>query len=164
MAISYRVATDADFEAMCDFDGAQFGQRWEPAERLVLRPTLDLERFVLARDGADLVGVAGNFTQELTVPGGVVVPAAGVTWVAVATTHRRSGILTELMRRLHDQAIERDEPIAMLTASEGGIYERFGYGVASQRRVIEIDRRRTQLQERFRPEPGSVRFVDAGDD
>ncbi len=164
MSISYRIATDSDFEAMCDFDGAAFGSVWEAEERAAVRPTLELDRFVLAHDGSELVGVAGNYSQQLTVPGNRVVPAAGVTWVAVGATHRRRGILTELMRRLHEDAAERGEPITMLTASEGGIYERFGYGIASLRRVIEIDRRRTQLQQRFRPEPGTVRFVDPTDD
>ncbi len=164
MSISYRIATDSDFEAMCDFDGAAFGAIWEAEERAAVRPTLELDRFVLAHDGSEIVGVAGNYSQQLTVPGDRVVPSAGVTWVAVGATHRRRGILTELMRRLHEDAAERGEPITMLTASEGGIYERFDYGIASLRRVIEIDRRRTQLQPRFRPEPGTVRFVDPTDE
>ena len=45
-------------------------------------------------------------------------------------------------------------------ASEGGIYERFGYGIATHRRVTSIDRRRAVLAERFRPAAGSVRLVD----
>lgn len=164
MAIMLRTATEEDFEAMCDFDGAAFGAVWTDEERPVVRPTMDLDRFVLAEDGTQLVGLAGNFSQQLTVPGAQVVPAAGLTWVAVSPTHRRQGVLRQMMSWLHHDAADRGEALTMLTASEGGIYDRFGYGVASHRRVIEIDRRRTQLAERFRPAMGDVWFVDASDD
>jgi predicted acetyltransferase len=63
------------------------------------------------------------------------------------------------MKAIHDDIDARDEPLAALTASEGGIYERFGYGVATMRRAIEIDRRRAQLRPEYRPPPGSVRLV-----
>jgi predicted acetyltransferase len=46
--------------------------------------------------------------------------------VVVAPTHRRRGLLTALIEAVHDQAVERGEPLAGLTASEGGIYRRFG--------------------------------------
>ena len=65
------------------------------------------------------------------------------------------------MDAIHDDIDARAEPLAALTASEGGIYERFGYGIATRRRVATIDRRRAVLAERFRPPPGSVRLVDA---
>jgi GNAT superfamily N-acetyltransferase len=39
-------------------------------------------------------------------------------WVGVLPTHRRRGILTELMARILDQAADRREPIAMLLASK----------------------------------------------
>jgi predicted acetyltransferase len=68
-----------------------------------------------------------------------------------------------MMEQLHRDIDDRDEPIAMLTASEGGIYERFGYGVATTVRIVEIDRRRTEVLERFRPAPGSVRLSTLDD-
>jgi predicted acetyltransferase len=33
-----------------------------------------------------------------------------------------------MMRRMFDQARERGEPIGVLWASEGAIYQRFGFG------------------------------------
>ena len=44
------------------------------------------------------------------------------------------------MEAVHDQALDRGEPIAGLTASEGGIYRRFGYGVATRFQSLSIDR------------------------
>ena len=49
-------------------------------------------------DGDRVVATAGIYSRELTVPGAVV-PCAGITWVTVAPTHRRRGVLTSIMRR-----------------------------------------------------------------
>ena len=49
----------------------------------------------------------------------------------------------------------------MLTASEGSIYERFGFGITTRLQVIELDRR---VVEFARPgPPGRLRILD-GDD
>ena len=57
------------------------------------------KRSLAAYDGGEIVGAAAAFTMTLTIPGGEL-PMAGVTAVGVAATHRRRGILTEVMRRL----------------------------------------------------------------
>lgn len=161
--IDIRVPTDDDFPTMLRSDGIAFGDPWPDKLAELARATVDLDRYRIACDGDDLVGIAGSYKMELTVPGGAQVPAGGVTWVSVVPTHRRRGILTRLMAELHDDIDARDEPIAMLTASEGGIYERFGYGIASYLRVTEIDRRRTQVRTEFQPAPGSVRLTTLDD-
>ncbi len=161
--IDIRVATEEDFSAMAVFDGIAFGSPWPEKLLESAKATLDFDRFRVAHDGDTLVGVAGSYAQEVTVPGGAQVRSGGVTWVAVAPTHRRQGLLTRLMGELHDDIDARNEPIAMLTASEGGIYERFGYGIASYIRVIEIDRRRVQVMPEFGPPPGSVRMSTLDD-
>src|SRR5438874_2207437 len=94
-----------------------------------------LQYFELARmhagfDGREIVGGAGAFTFDLSVPGGSL-PCAGVTVVGVYPTHRRRGILREMMRAQLDDVHARGEPIAALWASEETIYGRFGYGLAS---------------------------------
>jgi predicted acetyltransferase len=95
-------------------------------------------------DGA-VVGSAGAFTYELTVPGGRV-PAAGVTVVGVLPTHRRRGVLTALMREQLDDARARREPVAILWATEERIYGRFGYGIASLGLETRIDTRGAAFQ------------------
>ena len=67
------------------------------------------------------------------------------------------------MAACHDDIDARGEPVAMLFASEGGIYERFGYGVATRLWQIEIDNRVAELRPELAPAPGSVRFL-RGDD
>jgi predicted acetyltransferase len=94
-----------------------------------------------ALDEGVWVGGSGAYTFDVTVPGGAQVAASGVTMVGVAPTHRRRGILTTMMRWLHDDAVRRGEPLAVLTASEASIYRRFGYGVATDDARITVPSR-----------------------
>lgn len=95
--------------------------------------TAELDRTRVAFESGRMVGVSRTYTFELTMPGGAFVPAAAVSWVSVLPTHRRRGVLTQLMAAMHDDARARNEPAAMLTASESSIYGRFGYGIATWR-------------------------------
>jgi len=164
VALSYRTATRDDVDELCELDGRNFGGRFDADSVERIRESFDLSRFLVARDtslpGDPMVGAAGNFSLEVTLPGPSVVPMAGVTWVSVATTHRRRGVAARMMAWLDDDARAHDEPIIGLTASEGGIYERFGYGVATVVRAVSIDRRRVQVADRFRADTSSIRFVD----
>ena len=98
---------------------------------------LPLERMHAAFDGDRVVGGAGAFPFQLTVPGGPIA-CAGVTVVGVLPTHRRRGVLTAMMRAQLEDIRDRGEPIAALWASEEPIYRRFGYGMASLAGEIEL--------------------------
>jgi predicted acetyltransferase len=115
-----------------------FGARPEADEVERLGTILPPERVLAAFDAGEIVGGAGAYLFETTVPGGAQVPTAGVMAVGVLPTHRRRGALTALMRRQLAEAHERGEPIATLFAAEGGIYGRFGYGLASLAGDIEL--------------------------
>lgn len=93
----------------------------------------EYDRTFAVFDGDDIVGTCAGFSLGLTVPGGVQVPMGGTTIVTVQPTHRRQGLLRRLMNRHLDDVAMRGEPVAGLWASEGGIYGRFGYGVATSR-------------------------------
>jgi predicted acetyltransferase len=119
---------------------------------------LERERMFAAYDGDLLVGTAADIALTLTVPGAEL-PAAGVTLVGVLPTHRRRGILNQLMRAELDEIAARGEPLAILWASEAPIYGRYGYGMATVRMAIEAERDRM----RFRGDPrpvGQVRLVN----
>ncbi|MEO5575124.1 MAG: GNAT family N-acetyltransferase [Gaiellaceae bacterium] len=107
----------------------------ERAERF--GKVLPLERMHAAFDGDRIVGGAGAFPFELTVPGGPV-RCGGVTVVGVLPTHRRRGVLTAMMRAQLEDIRDRGEPIAALWASEEPIYRRYGYGLASLSGEIAI--------------------------
>ncbi|MGH7752895.1 MAG: GNAT family N-acetyltransferase, partial [Gemmatimonadales bacterium] len=82
-----------------------------------------------------------------------------VTSVTVRGTHRRQGLLRGLITA--DLSAAKDEGLAMaaLTASEGSIYGRFGFGVATAERSITVD---TGPRFRLRWEAtGTVEVADA---
>ncbi len=160
MSIEIRVPEQSDGKAMFAADARGFGTFYEDDEVERRLPIMDLSRFRIALDGAAIVGVAGSFALDMTVPGGASVPMGGVTWVSVAATHRRQGILRRLLGAVHADIDARGEPVAGLSASEGGIYGRFGYGVATQMRRVVIDVRAVQLRDELVPKPGSVRFME----
>lgn len=158
-----RRPTPDDIPEMLAADGRAFGYHMTEADVELIRPQLELDRYLLACDPADgrLIGVTGSREFLLTMPGGAVLTAAGVTSVSVALTHRRRGVLRALMTRQHGDLARDRYPVALLTATEGAIYGRFGYRPATTRRTVSIDRRFA----RFRagaPDPGGVR--EAGTD
>ena len=118
----------------------------------------ELERTVAAFDGDQIVGTGRNYSLELTLPGGAIIPASGVSWISVRPTHRRQGILRSMMKYLLDESARREEPVSMLTASEGGIYGRFGFGVAT--RVLGLRLARSAAVFTVPVTAGRVRLVE----
>jgi predicted acetyltransferase len=128
----------------------------ESAERFAR--LLDPARMHVAWEGDRIVGGAGAFSFEMSVPGGSV-PVGGVTVVGVLPTHRRRGILTQLMREQLDDCRRRGDVAAWLWASEGTIYGRYGYGLASRMGDMKLSNARTAFARPFAPR-GSFRLVD----
>jgi predicted acetyltransferase len=118
---------------------------------------LPADRLHAAWEDGIAVGGAGVFPFELTVPGGRV-RAAGVTTVGVLPTHRRRGILRQMMRAQLDDVHARGEAVAYLWASEGPIYGRFGYGIGSWAGEIELPRDRSAFRRELGPR-GRIRLV-----
>ncbi|MFD7661379.1 GNAT family N-acetyltransferase [Streptomyces sp. NPDC059788] len=131
-----------------------------PEERALWRDLGEPGRALTVRDGNEVVGTAGAFTFRLSVPGGAVVPAAGVTLVSVQPTHRRRGILREMMRRQLADVRARHEPLAVLTASEPAIYGRFGYGTASEAVSLSLDTLRLSVAAPAGADAVRLRLVD----
>ena len=138
-----------------------FGERFEPARFELDWTSVELDRTLAAFEGDKIVGTGRLYSFELTMPGGRLLPAAGVSWIAVLPTHRRRGILTAIKRTQLDDAAERGEPLAILYASESGIYRRFGYGVSTSSMSVSVERRHSAFLE---PVPaGRVRLVEEDD-
>ena len=126
-----------------------------------LARVLPAERVHAAWAGDRVVGGAGAFPFELTVPGGRV-RAAGVTVVGVLPSHRRRGVLRAMMRAQLDAFREQGESVAYLWASEDTIYARFGYGVASIAAEIDVARERSAFYTAAEP-PGQTQLVPLGE-
>jgi len=100
---------------------------------------LEFGRTLAAFDGDTIVGGTGAFSFQMRVPGAMAA-VAGVSLVAVLPSHRRQGILSALMRRQLTEVSERGEAVAVLFASESGIYGRYGYGRASWHAAYRLQR------------------------
>ncbi|PVE13982.1 GNAT family N-acetyltransferase [Streptomyces scopuliridis] len=146
MTIELRVLEPAEWDTWYGALELAFGGVPETVgETRLMRDLTEFDRSVGVWDGDECVGTAGAFSFRLSVPGGVQVPAAGVTMVSVAATHRRRGVLTSMMRRQLDDVRSWGEPLAVLTASEPVIYGRYGYGVATEHLSAEIDTSRVRI-------------------
>ena len=133
--------------------GEDFFERWVR--------TLPHERMHAALEDGQIVGGAGAFPFELSVPGGSL-PCAGVTAVGVNPTHRRRGVLRSMMDTQLRDIHERGEPIAALYASEETIYGRFGYGIASWAGDLTVAHQWDAFAESLEP-AGATRFVTPED-
>ena len=98
---------------------------------------VDRDQMWAVFDGKSIVGTAASFALEIGVPGGSL-PIAGLTMVTVRPTHRRRGLLRELMRLHLDDARRRGYAASGLWASEASIYGRFGYGVAAEHDALHV--------------------------
>jgi predicted acetyltransferase len=138
-----------------------FGERFEPARFELDWTSVELDRTLAAFEGDKIVGTGRLYSLELTMPGGRLLPAAGVSWIAVLPTHRRRGILSAIKRTQLDDAADRGEALAILYASESGIYRRFGYGVSTSSMSVSVERRHSSF---LHPVPdGRVRLVEEDD-
>jgi predicted acetyltransferase len=133
-----------DWDAVYNLIGDAFAEDPDEAMRAEEKAVFEAGRTLLARRGEELIGSAGVFTRRLTVPGATV-PAAHVTMVGVAPTARRQGVLTAMMRQQLADVQVAGEPVAILWASEGRIYQRFGYGLAARRMALSVDTREVRL-------------------
>jgi predicted acetyltransferase len=143
-----RSTTDQDLDVFVDTLYAEFGQFPESSadgER-VWWSLLEMDRGLLATtaDGRP-VGTAAACSFELTLPGEILAPAAGVTAVGVLPTHRRQGVLSAMMRHQLAELRAREEFLSVLLASEAPIYGRFGYGPATYTQRLTVPRHQAAL-------------------
>lgn len=139
--------------------GHYFGWVPDPEDVERFAKLLPAERMHAAFDDGNVVAGAGAFAFDMTVPGRVAIPCAGVTVVGTLPTHRRRGLLTRMMRAQLDDLHERGEPIAALYASEETIYGRYGYGLASLRQEVRLPRTWAALRADAPPSSGVVRLI-----
>lgn len=104
------------------------------------------------------VATFGTLRKDLNVGFGRQLRTHMVTAVTVRGTHRRQGLLRRMMTEDLLAAKADGLAVAALTASEGSIYGRFGYGVATFERTAKVD---TGPRFRLRHSPtGRVEIAD----
>jgi predicted acetyltransferase len=143
MDVEIRALREGEIDAMLRADAAGFGEAVTDDELAVERTVVEPERALVAVDAGTIVASTAAATFQLTVPGGVAVPCAGITSVATLPTHRRRGIGRALMQRQLEDLRERGDPVAYLWASEAAIYPRYGYGTGAMSGTFKIRRGQT---------------------
>lgn len=159
MQVEIRSPEETELRAAMEATHASFGEELRDDDVERHGKMLPRDRFFAAYADGRPVGTAASFPFRLTVPGGEL-EAGGVTWVGVLPSHRRQGVLTQLMRHQLEDLRQRGEPLAILWASEASIYGRFGYGISAPDMRLDADRARFA----FRDDPGPrgvARLVDA---
>lgn len=88
-----------------------------------------------ARDRGRWVATLATDAATLTIPGpgGTVrtIDADALTAVTVAATHRRRGVLRQMLTQSLQEAKDRGDAVSILIAAEWQIYGRFGYAPAT---------------------------------
>ena len=155
--LELRQITAEEFVEWVRVEARAYGNRLN-ADPEVLRPNFDLDRSIAVFDQGRIVGGAHSHRQEISIPGGTS-PIAGVANIAVQPTHRRRGIMTDMMRHQLKDVYQRGEPLAGLFASESVIYGRFGYGIGSLREEWSIHKHHSGYARRWEPQ-GTFEFID----
>lgn len=162
MNFELRPVTDDEFRDFVRVIEAGFGFHASDENVDDIRSTTELDRTLATFEDGLIVGTAGAYSFDFTLPGGVTTPAAGVTLVSVRGTHRRRGVMRAMMDQQLDDIADRGEPMALLTASEGSIYQRFGYGPASFKADWSIPTQGTILRQPSMA-PGRLHQVSRSD-
>jgi predicted acetyltransferase len=138
--LTIRTLTEADLPAFSEVLASAFlmdhSEDFLAEERAVFEPGRSHAVF----DGETMIGTGQLLSRRLALPGADPVPVGAVTSIGVAPGHRRRGVLSMIMRRQLELLHETGESLAVLWASEGGIYGRFGYGPSTRPARIALPR------------------------
>ena len=161
MALEVRLINDNEFDDVYECALRIFGAPTSDAEKADAREWNEIDRLFAAFDGEEIVATSGLVSLPIVVPGGEVVPAAGVTLVTTSPTHRRQGLMKLGMVALLNQAVDRGEPLATLWASESKIYGKLGFGAAIDAADLEIAPHHSALRPDVPIGAGRVRVYDS---
>ncbi|MGK4585629.1 GNAT family N-acetyltransferase [Kitasatospora sp. HPMI-4] len=153
-----REVPKSDLDRAIDLASLVFLEEYEDDLRAKHRKFLLRCDRIGAYEHGRLVGLLATVPLRLSVPGGQL-PCAGLTFVCVAPTHRRRGVLSELVSELWRRCASAGRPLAALWASEAAIYGRYGFGAGTRLCTVEIDSRRP-LDLRLAPDPRPLRLLD----
>jgi predicted acetyltransferase len=142
--IEIRVTAPEEFRAASDTVSTALmhapvnDETWAKPDRV---PSWEQSDSLSAWEGDRCVGHVAGFRFDTLVPGGAWLPMSGVTRVGVLASHRRRGVMRDLLVRLLTEAAERGQVLAGLRASETLIYQRFGFGLAGRGAEVTLTSR-----------------------
>lgn len=147
-------------DAMRELNAYAFADNRPPAERgpPPLQPDWTLGAFA----GANLAACSGAFPFTVGM-NGKPMSAQGVTAVSTNPGYFRRGLVRQLITRWLEQGKETGVPLAILWASMGAIYQRFGYGLGSIDVTYSIDPAAVKFAQPRELPPGAVTLVPVDD-
>ena len=167
MATVIRTITSAEVREFVDISMYVFAASRADYDRYVerglhepyvwARPEWSLAAFV---DGT-LASTLAAYPWQVRVNGRPV-PAAGISAVGTRPDYRRRGLQRAVMTRALEWHREHGQAFAMLWASFGAIYQRYGYGLATAQAGYTFDPARAALREEV-DHGYTVRPADWGD-
>jgi predicted acetyltransferase len=108
-------------------------------------------------DGSWPAGTFAWFRKPLSWGDGSSIDTQAISAVTVRPTERRRGILRRMMTHALERGVAEGYAVASLTASEGTIYRRFGFGSAIRERAVTV--RRNRALPFLAPTSGTVAVV-----
>ncbi|HWN29119.1 MAG TPA: GNAT family N-acetyltransferase [Actinomycetospora sp.] len=153
-------AADADTVTWTRAVQAAFlGPRMDPGDLARAAAAYAGQRLRGVYETADPAPVATlrSWDARMAVPGGEVGVDA-VSSIGVRSTHRRRGLLRAVLTDDLAEAARAGTPVAALTSTQGALYERFGFGLATWTRSLSLDTRLATFRD---PVPtGRLRTLD----
>ncbi|MFC9472704.1 GNAT family N-acetyltransferase [Nocardia sp. NPDC056952] len=153
-----RTTIDADMPSIRALLDTSFGGRHTDNQFAAMWHNFSIDQSLVAVTGQRLDGNLIGGTHYLTTPGGAEITAAAATACAVNPIHRRQGVLRALLTEFHHRARAASIPMAILMASQAGIYGRYGYGPCTRITRITLDRSEIRWLPTT-PDPGGAEFV-----
>lgn len=132
----------------------------QPSEEVLedARAAIDPARTLAVFEGDTMIAGTSWDVLELTVPGPFVLPAARLMQAGVLPTHRRQGVMKQLLVREAVDIGHAGLPLAMFTTTGPGIYRRVGYGPATTSVELEVETVHAALDVPVGPE-GRMRLI-----
>jgi predicted acetyltransferase len=109
----------------------EFGFRFEPAARRRHEQAVDHERSLAVFERESVVATLSAYVVGIALPGGVSAEATALVDIGVVPERRGEGLARALVTAFCNQAHTRGEALAVLNTDLVGLYERFGFGVAT---------------------------------
>ena len=121
-----------------------------PSRRLALSDTVTPDNAI--------VGGAFAYEFQMSLPGGACLPVAGLGGLSISPVAQGRGGLPLLMNSHLQQSLDAGDAASVLMASESGLYQRYGYGVATEMAEWHLNTREYQLRDEIKPSL-SIRLI-----
>ncbi|WP_454561852.1 GNAT family N-acetyltransferase [Mycobacterium haemophilum] len=147
LQLEVRLARHHDWPVFAERQARTFGAPMSAEETEGWRRQIDFEEdCVVVEDVTDpdcpyFIGATAWKPMSLTVPGKRQMAVAGSGMTLIAPEYRRRGILRKMLEMELDRIAQQGYTAVIGTVSQGGVYDRFGYGPTSYRQetTVRID-------------------------